>query len=91
MEVSTATTAGDAARIVVDPDIDFEELFRPVDTYLLGRRTFEVTGGPGSVAQAGSRTFVFSRTLSQEDHKNVTIVGDDPHRTADHRLKDPRR
>ena len=33
--------------IVIDPDIDFEELFQPVDTYLLGRRTFEVTGGPG--------------------------------------------
>ena len=63
--------------IVIDPDIDFEELFRPVDTYLLGRRTFEVTGGPGSIAQSGSRTFVFSRTLSQDDYEDVTIVGDD--------------
>jgi dihydrofolate reductase len=63
--------------IVVDPDIDFKELFRPVDAYLLGRRTFEVTGGPGSIAQPGSRTFVFSRTLSQDDYEDVTIVGDD--------------
>ena len=30
--------------IVVDPDIDFEELFGQFDTFLLGRRTFEVTG-----------------------------------------------
>ena len=63
--------------IVIDPDIDFEELFGQFDTFLLGRRTFEVTGGAGASAQSGSRTFVFSRTLSQDDYKDVTIVGDD--------------
>ena len=63
--------------IVIDPDIDFEELFGQFDTFLLGRRTFEVTGGPAASAQSGSRTFVFSRTLSQDDHEHVTIVGDD--------------
>ena len=63
--------------IGVDPDIDFEELFRQFDTFLLGRRTFEVTGDPGASAQSGTRTFVFSRTLSQDDYEDVTIVGDD--------------
>ena len=43
------------------------------DTYLIGRRTFEATG-QGSAP--GIRTFVFSRTLRQSDHKNVTIVGE---------------
>ena len=62
--------------IVVDPDIDFEELFGQFDTFLLGRRTFEVTGSPGAPAQPSSRTFVFSRTLSQDDYTDVTIVGD---------------
>ena len=62
--------------IGVDPYIDFEELFRQFDTFLLGRRTFEVTGDPGASAQSGTRTFVFSRTLSQDDYENVTIVGD---------------
>ena len=62
--------------IGVDPDIDFEELFGQFDTFLLGRRTFEVTGDPGASAQSGTRTFVFSRTLSQDDYENVTIVGD---------------
>ena len=62
--------------IGVDPDIDFEELFGQFDTFLLGRRTFEVTGDPGASAQAGTRTFVFSRTLSQDDYEDVTIVGD---------------
>jgi len=62
--------------IGVDPDIDFEELFGQFDTFLLGRRTFEVTGDPGASAQSGTRTFVFSRTLSQDDYTDVTIVGD---------------
>ena len=62
--------------IVVDPDIDFEELFGQFDTFLLGRRTFDVTGDPGVSAQSGTRTFVFSRTLSQDDYGDVTIVGD---------------
>ena len=63
--------------IVMDPDIDFEELSEQFDTYLLGRRTFEVTGGQGTPAQSDSRTFVISRTLSQDDYKNVTIIGED--------------
>lgn len=63
--------------IVMDPDIDFEELSEQFDTYLLGRRTFEVTGGQGTHAQPGTRTFVFSRTLSQDDYKSVTIIGED--------------
>ena len=61
--------------IGVDPDIDFEELFAQFDTFLLGRRTFEVTGDPSASTQSGTRTFVFSRTLSQDDYEDVTIVG----------------
>ena len=63
--------------IVIDPDIDFEELSDQFDTYLLGRRTFEVTGGQGPPAQPGARTFVFSRTLSRGDLEDVTVVGED--------------
>lgn len=62
--------------IVIDPDIDFEELSEQFDTYLLGRRTFEVTGGQGLPAQAGARTFVFSRSLSQVDHEDVSVIGE---------------
>ena len=63
--------------IVIDPDIDFEELSGQFDTYLLGRRTFEVTGGQGPTAQPDARTFVFSRTLNQVDHEDVAVVGED--------------
>ena len=62
--------------IVIDPDIDFEGLFEQFDTYLLGRRTFEVTAGQGPPAQPGARTLVFSNTLRQGDYGNVTIIGD---------------
>jgi dihydrofolate reductase len=50
-------------------------VFAQFDTFLLGRRTFEVLKrmGPGIPL---TRTFVFSRTLRQSDHPGVTIVSD---------------
>ena len=62
--------------IVQDPDIDFADMFEQFDTYLLGRRTFEVTRRHGQAAMPGARTFVFSRTLRQSDYDDVTIVGE---------------
>ena len=62
--------------IVMDPDIDFAGLSEQFDTYLLGRRTFEVTRSHGQTAIPGARTFVFSRTLQQSDYDDVTIVGE---------------
>ncbi len=63
--------------ILMDPDIDFTEMSEQFDTYLLGRRTFEVTRSHGQAAIPGVRTFVFSRTLQQSDYDDVTIVGED--------------
>ena len=62
--------------IVMDPDIDFAGLSEQFDTYLLGRRTFEVTRSHGQGAIPGARTFVFSRTLQQSEYDDVTIVGE---------------
>ena len=62
--------------IVMDPDIDFAALSDQFDTYLLGRRTFEVTSGHGEAAMPEGETFVISRTLQQSDHEDVTIVGE---------------
>ncbi len=62
--------------IVIDPYIDFDELFEQFDTYLLGRRTFEVTAREDSPVPSGSRTFVFSNTLCQSDFSDITIIGD---------------
>ena len=69
---------GEADWIVIDPDYDFAELYGEFDTYLIGRKTFESTGGQDQGSMPGARTFVFSRTLrSRADYKKITIVGDD--------------
>ena len=50
--------------IVHDPTIDFTAMFAQFDTFLLGRKTYELTLQPGNPGfPAGSRVFVFSRTL----------------------------
>jgi dihydrofolate reductase len=67
---------GEADWIIIDPDIDFRALFEQFDTFLMGRRTFEGMGGAGGGGHSGAQTMVFSRTLRQEDHPNVTIVSD---------------
>ena len=59
--------------IVMDPEIDFKEIFSQFDTLLMGRRTFEATGA----AFPGMKVVVFSRTLKQADHPDVTIVATD--------------
>lgn len=70
-----AGPGGEFDWIIIDPDIDFGEMSEQFDTYLLGRRTFEVTG-QSQAATPGIRTFVFSRTLRRSDYDNVTIVGE---------------
>lgn len=62
--------------ILMDPDIDFTEMTDQFDTYLLGRKTFEITRSHGQAATLGVRTFVFSKTLRQSDYEDVTIVGE---------------
>jgi dihydrofolate reductase len=60
--------------IVADPDIDFGALAAQYDTLLMGRLTYEVTGG-GGVPDA--EVVVCSRTLRPEEHPRVQITGDD--------------
>lgn len=59
--------------ITMDPDIDFEEYMGRFDTFLMGRRTFELAGGG---TMPGTKTVVVSRTLRQDDYPNVTILGE---------------
>jgi dihydrofolate reductase len=61
-----------------DPAVDFDALFARVDTVLLGRHSYELVRAMGEDPwKSGSRVFVFSRTLRQDDHPSVTIVADD--------------
>ena len=64
-----ARPQGEVDWIVEDPDIDFGVLFNQFDTFLIGRRTFE-----GMTQEMPGETFVFSRTLRQQDHPGVTVV-----------------
>jgi dihydrofolate reductase len=63
--------------ILRDPDIDFAELMARFDTFLIGRRTFEVMRRMGNAAPAsGMRYFVFSRSLRPEECPDATLSDD---------------
>lgn len=66
---------GEVDWIVHDSAVDFAQVYRHVDTVLLGRRTYELTRQPGAPAwPQGWQIFVFSRTLAPEEHPGVTVV-----------------
>jgi dihydrofolate reductase len=71
-----ATSNGGYDWILMDPDIDFGAMFAEYDTLLMGRATYELMQANGE-NYPGMKTIVFSRTLRQEDHPNVTIVAED--------------
>jgi dihydrofolate reductase len=84
-----AGPGGEADWIITDPDIDFGALFAQFDTALVGRKTFEaMAGGKKKKGKKkagplpGLKTFVFSRTLRQEDYPGVTVVADNAEQTA---------
>jgi dihydrofolate reductase len=68
--------------IVMDPDIDFTALMKRFDTFLIGRKTFEVVRRAGNAAPTtpGIQSIVFSRTLRLADCPKGTILSDDAER-----------
>lgn len=73
-----AGPSGEYDWIVKDPDVDFEALFDEFDTFLMGRRTYDVAG-----AAFPGLKIVFSRTLRQADHPDVTVVSDNIEQAVD--------
>ncbi len=71
-----ADNAGKTGWIVDEPAIDFGALFDQFDTLLMGRLTYEalVKDADGFW---GKTVLVFSHTLRQEDHPQVTVVSGD--------------
>ena len=66
---------GEVDWIVHDPAVNFAKIYESVDTVLLGRRTYELTRQPGAPAwPKGWQIYVFSRTLTPEEHPGVTVV-----------------
>lgn len=73
---------GEADWIIMDPDIDFAALFEQFDTFLMGRGTFEPMVRAGQGETPGAKTFVFSRTLRQQDYPGVTVVAEGAEETV---------
>ena len=68
---------GEADWIGIDPEVDFAALWAQFDTLVMGRRTYEAARKRlGEAAFAGITTIVFSRTMKQQDHPEVTVVSD---------------
>jgi dihydrofolate reductase len=68
---------GEADWIVMDPEVDFGELWGQFDTLLMGRRTYEAAiARLGKTAMRGMNTIVVSRTPRSVDHAEVTIVSE---------------
>ena len=60
--------------IVDEPTIDFESLFAQFDTFLMGRKTYDLMVEQGNASMFGKEAVVVSRTLKPKDHPGVTIV-----------------
>jgi dihydrofolate reductase len=62
--------------IVVDPEIDFGQLFRRFDTMLMGRRSYEAARRQGGGGVPRLTAYVFSTTLRQEDCVDAKLSRD---------------
>jgi dihydrofolate reductase len=76
--------------IVIDPDIDFTAMYARYDTFIMGRKTYELMqpmGETESTGMKGKTTVVLSRTMRQEDHPDVTVVSEDTWRGVVDKLR----
>ena len=81
---------GECDWILMDPDIDFAEIFARFDTLLMGRRTFRDAlqrGGFGFMP--AMKILVVSRTLRPRDYPEVTIISDNLHDTVSRLRAEP--
>ena len=68
---------GEADWIEIDPEVDFKAIWAQFDTLVMGRRTFEAAKKRlGEAAFTGLKTIVFSRTMKQQEHPEVTVVSE---------------
>jgi dihydrofolate reductase len=84
-----AGPSGEYDWIVMDPDIDFAAMTARFDTFLIGRKTFEVMRRMGSDAQSmpGIQNIVCSRTLKPSEHPHLTVSADAERVVAELRAK----
>ena len=69
--------------IVDDPSIDFDALYAEFDIFVMGRKTFEVMTQLGNQSESGEsplsgrEVVVISRTMKQDEHPQIRVVGQD--------------
>lgn len=61
--------------IVMDPEIDFDALFKRYDTVLMGRKSYDAARQSGH-GMPGPKTYVFSKTLQQSGVPDATLSDD---------------
>jgi dihydrofolate reductase len=62
--------------IVVDPEIDFEQMYAGFSGLVMGRRSYEVFVATGGGVGTPLPTYVYSRTLPDGEREGVTFVRD---------------
>jgi dihydrofolate reductase len=68
---------GEADWIVMDPDVNFAELWAQFDTLLMGRHTYEAASARlGKSSMQGRKVAVVSRTLRSQDLPEITIISE---------------
>jgi dihydrofolate reductase len=68
---------GEADWIVIDPELNFSELWAQFDTLLMGRRTYEAAiARLGKTSMQGKKIVIVSRTLQPADHPGTTILSE---------------
>lgn len=67
--------------IMIDPEIDFAEMFKRYDTVLMGRKSYDMAKQQGGYGMPGPKAYVFSKTLNQAHCPDAT-VSQDPEKTV---------
>jgi dihydrofolate reductase len=68
---------GEADWILMDPEVNFAELWAQFDTLLMGRKTYDAAKKRlGEAFIQGRKTIIVSRTLRSADAPSVTIVSE---------------
>jgi dihydrofolate reductase len=62
--------------IPIDPDIDFEAMYRGYSGLVMGRKSYEVYVATGGAPGVSLPVYVYSRTLSEGTREPITVARD---------------
>lgn len=54
-----------------------KEFMKTVDTFLIGRKTYDVMLSFGQTSYPNVKNYIFSRTMKKNAYKNVEVISDD--------------